>query len=469
MSLYIYRKRSKWQVRLGVKFGKKTLGVRKTVEEAEKLRDEYLFGLGYRIWRGVLLKVEEEDKEEPYIHKQEDGNTLIVETKVEGIHTLEQALEYAQIDLDIWEVDHWIWNKWPVGAKVEKKNLQFDEGKITGTIESVGLTIAPLIQVKIWLKRKLPLPIFAHIQPVHCSPVIKPTRPAEDQTIKTSLIYGDSQIGFRRDLRNGHLDPFHDRMCLDLVCQLADTLQPDLIVNLGDYLDMTTWTDKFVRTPDFLGTTQPAVLEAYWWLARLRNLCPNTTIVMLEGNHEKRIPNYISTHLHAAYGLKPAEELTLSASLSISRLLCLHNLAVEWVEGYPDAEYWISPRVIITHGDRGLGPGATSKKIAYESDVTVVYGHIHRQESVSRNFLSKMGYRTISAFCPGCTCKTDGSVPGHRMKQQWQQGIAWVEYTSDAHTITPILIENGKLIFGCKFTGEDQVEGLREMWPDWNW
>ena len=33
------------------------------------------------------------------------------------IHTLDQLLEYCQVDLTIWEVERFVVNKWEVGAK----------------------------------------------------------------------------------------------------------------------------------------------------------------------------------------------------------------------------------------------------------------------------------------------------------------------------------------------------------------
>ena len=55
------------------------------------------------------------------------------------IKTLEGLLEYFKVDLDTWEVDHWIANKWEMGYK--------DEDDQPGTEE--------LYQVKAWLRRKL--------------------------------------------------------------------------------------------------------------------------------------------------------------------------------------------------------------------------------------------------------------------------------------------------------------------------
>jgi transposase len=66
-------------------------------------------------------------------------NISIPETR---IHTLDEMLEHCAIDLDVWEVERFICNKWEVGAADKR------EGKLHGII------VEPLFQVKVWLKRK---------------------------------------------------------------------------------------------------------------------------------------------------------------------------------------------------------------------------------------------------------------------------------------------------------------------------
>lgn len=54
------------------------------------------------------------------------------------IHTLEELIEYCQVDLAVWSVDRFTVNKWEMGAKN-------DDGKVI---------VTPLYQVKAFLKRK---------------------------------------------------------------------------------------------------------------------------------------------------------------------------------------------------------------------------------------------------------------------------------------------------------------------------
>jgi hypothetical protein len=56
------------------------------------------------------------------------------------VRSLEDLLVYAQVDTLVWEVEHWVTNKWEVGAR----------NPATGEI----LT-SPLFQIKAWLRRKI--------------------------------------------------------------------------------------------------------------------------------------------------------------------------------------------------------------------------------------------------------------------------------------------------------------------------
>jgi predicted phosphodiesterase len=69
---------------------------------------------------------------------QNDENSATAESKNENVRTLEDLLEICNVDLEYWEVERHIINKWEVAAK-----------------DSVGdLRHSPLYQVKAWLKKR---------------------------------------------------------------------------------------------------------------------------------------------------------------------------------------------------------------------------------------------------------------------------------------------------------------------------
>lgn len=71
--------------------------------------------------------------------KQNEWKISLAATR---IHTLDQMVKFCEIDLNVWEVERFVCNKWEVGIKV-------------GSGESSRVKTEPLYQVKVWLKKKV--------------------------------------------------------------------------------------------------------------------------------------------------------------------------------------------------------------------------------------------------------------------------------------------------------------------------
>lgn len=70
------------------------------------------------------------------------GNTWTVSLPKTGIHTLEQLVEYCEIDLGIWEVERFICNKWEMAARL-------------GAEKDERIAVTPLFQVKATFRKKV--------------------------------------------------------------------------------------------------------------------------------------------------------------------------------------------------------------------------------------------------------------------------------------------------------------------------
>jgi len=118
---------------------------------------------------------------EPYKFRETGRNTgtlvHVREVCPDGaIKTVDEVIEASGIDLSVWRVgDRIKVNKWPVGAKAEKKDITWKDGRIVeGFVKSDGLTVAQLWQVEVPFVRIKPKPIFPTIQPVECSVEFEP-------------------------------------------------------------------------------------------------------------------------------------------------------------------------------------------------------------------------------------------------------------------------------------------------------
>ncbi len=81
------------------------------------------------------------------------------------------------------------------------------------------------------------------------------------------------------------LTPFHDRKVIDIAIKIADYIQPDIVVYIGDAFDVTEWS-KFPFPPTQEQTLLPALIEFNWWDNKIKEVAPNARRVFVPGNHE---------------------------------------------------------------------------------------------------------------------------------------------------------------------------------------
>lgn len=407
---------------------------------------------------------------------KEDGNYLEATVISDQIKTLDEFKQAINLDEEEWIVLQPEFNKWPVGMKLERKNLKYKDGKlIEGEVLPQAATVIELWQIKIKCVRRRPIALNPVVQPVQCDFVLLPSKKVrkKHKTI-TALLFADPHFWFRRNFRTAALVPLHSRPVLDVVLQIAYDAKPDKLVILGDPLDMTDWSDRYIRDPEFYLTTQPTVLEAHWWLRQFRETLPDAEIILLEGNHERRQRNQIKTHMVAAYKLRAADELELPPAMSVSKLLALHTLGIEWRGGYPDEEFWLNDGFKLVHGNTAKkGALGTVRAMLEEAQFSMAFGHVHRLEMAGRTVRMRDATRVIQAVCPGCTCHIDGRVPkaGSVSKLQWQNGCALVEYEPDGigADIDPILIHDDRALWrGKLYEARDHLGDIRGAYEGWN-
>ena len=310
-------------------------------------------------------------------------------------------------------------------------------------------------------------------EPVAPARPVTITAPKEYKKPKTKhrvfSILPDPQIGYR--LLNDVYDPFHDERAMDVALQitswLADNDRMDGVINLGDYIDLPTF-GRFEQEPAFANTTQKAFDRAHLFLQEQRAAAgPKAEIVLIEGNHDRRMEKFISINAAAAWGLKRANAQELPV-MSIPYLLRLEEIGVEYIDAYPAGAYWLTKTLRAMHGTKVRSNGSTAA--AYTNDtphISTVFGHVHRQEVQSRTVFDREGAIKSSAISPGCLCRVDGAVPSvngstkvdgspAKFYENWQQGIAVITIDEDEQFYTELVqINEGVAWFrGNKFTAK---------------
>jgi hypothetical protein len=394
---------------------------------------------------------------------QSNDNTATVYYRGPQLHSPQDLLDYIGWDPDEWIVTHKEGGYYQQTSKREEASLTYEGGVATGTVDKGGVILSGMIRLRVKLVRKNPVPIAPVITPI-VSSVVYATPPLPSRAgLQRALIIPDPQFGFTKRVRDAKLTPFHDRRVLDLALQIAAVAEPDRVMWPGDNLDMTDWTSRFTRAPEFYWTTRPALLEWHWWLAQFRAMDAGLTLEVFDGNHEDRMRTAMQDHLPAACGLASDDyEFTDSQVLELVKLAGLDTLGIRFIGDYPNGAVWLNERVLVRHG--------ADSRMQLDGFV-VIEGHYHRRQWIAETRWTARGPQVIESFCPGCACSLD-RVPGKSNTPDWQQGLALVDYDphGTAYNITPIPVFEGRAIWnGQLFTARERTEELRSAYPGWNW
>jgi hypothetical protein len=360
-----------------------------------------------------------------------------VSSKGRSISNLEQLVEAAKIDLSKWVVLEWSANTWESFYRVGEKHRK----------------------VQMWqVKARLAPSVTSFVKPVESKPIaFAPPPPIYTDKPLVAVVVPDTQHGFRwNDLRT-KLIPMHDRRAIDAVVQLIARVKPDLIVHLGDGPDFAEWSTKYVRGPELVETTQPAIEELHFDLRRMRKAAPKARFIYLEGNHCFRIRSALTERLPVALSAKAVGDNR--EALHLARLLGFDGLGIEYAGPYGsqgDDWYW-EDRVRFVHdgGVRGKGGQTVASHVA-KAEVTTLFGHIHRVELAARTIHRQGSQRVIVAASAGCLCRIDGAVPGATARPDWQQGCAVVYLTDRTESVQLVPINGGSLVWnGVEVVGQD--------------
>ena len=304
--------------------------------------------------------------------------------------------------------------------------------------------------------------------------VIQAPKPAKKKNSKHTvhIALPDPQIGFR-DL-HGRLDPFHDEAAMDVALQITSWLEEndriDTVINLGDYLDLPA-QGRFEQEASFAFTTQAAFDRGHLFLQQQRAAAgPKAKIVLVEGNHDRRMEKFITANALSAFGLRRANTTELPA-MSIPYLLRLDEIGVEYIDAYPAGAYWITERLRAIHGNKARSNGSTAAAYTNaDPHISTIFGHAHRLEIQSRTVFNRDGAIRTTAVSPGCLCRVDGAVPSvngsthidgtpAKYYENWQQGVAIVTVQPDGEFFTELVqIKDGVAWFrGVQFAARSNA------------
>lgn len=296
-------------------------------------------------------------------------------------------------------------------------------------------------------------PVVQPAQPVQATPPRQ--APGLIHDWKTAVVWADTQFGYR------HIDdeyiPFHDDAAIDTAWAIVGALNPHVTVGAGDIIDLPSQS-RWAQEAAFANTTQKSLDTTHFRLAQLRSQTSGE-IVLIEGNHDKRMQNFVETNALAAFGLKKAGLPESWPVMSIPNLLRLDELDIQYQDAYPAAHYWINNKLKVEHGTKANANGSTMQRyLKDEPHFSRAAGHSHRLELNTRTTYDRLGRIQSFGLNPGCLCRVDGAVPSYHggidangkhaeVFEDWQQGVAVVRYTDEDVYPTLVPIIDGRAFF----------------------
>ena len=300
-------------------------------------------------------------------------------------------------------------------------------------------------------------------------PTIKVKPSSNAPGYQTCVILPDMQIGYFR-ARNGELEATHDEHAIEMALAITKSLNPDMIVLVGDNLDFPEF-GKYRLSSAYALTTQASIDRATTLGAQLRTYAPNAKIVWLAGNHEERLVNFVLDNAKAAFGIRKGNTPESWPVLSIPYLCRFDDYGIHYVPGYPAGQFWINERLRVIHGTKVRSNGSTAHAYLNTEKTSVLYGHIHRREWAERSRDDWDGAKTIMAASPGTLARCDGTVPSTKgsidldgrpmtIVEDWQQGIGIVTFEpgDGAFWYEQVPFHNGSAFFRGKFYNAEKEE-----------
>lgn len=237
--------------------------------------------------------------------------------------------------------------------------------------------------------------------------------PKKSSTYETAVVLSDSH------------HPFHDQRAIDSSLTITKDIRPKIIFLDGDIADCYQISD-FNKDPLVGLSLQTEIDSVYKFLLQVRNVCPDSKIIYIDGNHEFRLKRYLIKNAKELVGLTRACSGEESPALSWPNLLRFKELGIQHVSsGRRESQYRYGKQLMIGHWDRvNKHSGYTAKNLIEDKHISLIQGHTHRLGSSYRTVRDHRGLPiTIAGFENGCLCDLS---PEYVTDPNWQHGFSVV-------------------------------------------
>lgn len=237
--------------------------------------------------------------------------------------------------------------------------------------------------------------------------------------------------------------PNEDKAAMRIVEVVAGLVKPRRIVILGDWLDAAGWSRHPARSNAEVAIHNFATELEQTGAAidRLKAASGAEEIAYVEGNHEARVEA-------VCLQLGPIGAAVYDM-VSPRRLLMQGRPWLKWISYSPSiaerctprrgpgmGHYKITPDLWAVHG-WSIATHAAAKHMDLARTVSIVHGHTHRQQSVSRRLLETD--RVVKAWSPGCLSELQPTWR-HALPTDWVTGFSLVYVRNDRRKWTDFTV-----------------------------
>jgi predicted phosphodiesterase len=212
---------------------------------------------------------------------------------------------------------------------------------------------------------------------------------------ETAVVMGDLHI------------PFEDKKAVKVALDVAEDINPDIIILNGDVSDC--WEiSRFTKRLDVDADLRDEIDQTRIFLMKLRNRFRKSRIIYIYGNHEHRWSTWIANNARELHGLRG---LTLKEQFD-----CTEE-DIEVVYSGNKESSWLWGRLLIGHFDRvHKHSGYTAKNLLDQKGISLIQAHTHRGGSSFR----RMWDRDLGAWEGFCLCDRNPQYVDH---PNWQLGF----------------------------------------------
>jgi len=236
--------------------------------------------------------------------------------------------------------------------------------------------------------------------------------PTTDQGVYIEALENARDIGWISVMHCADVHfPYHNPAALEVFYKLAESVRPFFIFVGSDEADFNS-ISHFSYDPDD-STGEPDVLDEYErhhsnHVTRLLAASPDSVLVHILGNHEKRIYDHVLAH---------APNLRKTISQKYTEIARAQG-RVLWM-GEVDTVR-VGEGLLVTHGNRATTNAAKSLLEAAAFQVSIMAGHVHR--------LTQWGVEgedyDVSAVTSGCLCASPAPYQKRKRSNPFHIGTA---------------------------------------------